>query len=83
MSRHGDHRHADINQTALGFLNRAVASDQPGSRSRLKSPDRLPLQMVAAMIGYFRDHAYTGKYGLNARAELDHGDIARRRNWRG
>jgi cell division protein FtsB len=27
--------------------------------------------MAAAIIGYFFVNAYTGKYGLNARAELD------------
>ena len=27
--------------------------------------------MAAALVGYFGVNAYTGKYGLNARAELD------------
>jgi len=27
--------------------------------------------MAAAMVGYFGVNAYTGKYGLNARQELD------------
>ena len=32
--------------------------------------------MAAAMIGYFGVNAYTGKYGLNARQELDQEIIA-------
>jgi cell division protein FtsB len=43
------------------------------SRSRLKSVlTGLALYTMAAMIvGYFGVNAYTGKYGLNARQELD------------
>jgi cell division protein FtsB len=43
------------------------------SRSRLKSVlTGLALYAMAAMIvGYFGVNAYTGKYGLNARQELD------------
>ena len=43
------------------------------SRSRLKSVlTGLALYaMAAAMVGYFGVNAYTGKYGLNARQELD------------
>ena len=43
------------------------------SRSRLRSfLTGLALYMVAAaLIGYFGVNAYTGKYGLNARQELD------------
>src|ERR1700761_8349309 len=43
------------------------------SRSRLKSVlTGLALYtMAAALIGYFGVNAYTGKYGLNARQELD------------
>jgi cell division protein FtsB len=32
--------------------------------------------MAAAMIGYFGINAYTGRYGLNARQELDQEIIA-------
>jgi cell division protein FtsB len=32
--------------------------------------------MAAAMIGYFGVNAYTGKYGLNARVELDQEIVA-------
>jgi cell division protein FtsB len=32
--------------------------------------------MAAAVIGYFGVNAYTGRYGLNARAELDQEIIA-------
>jgi cell division protein FtsB len=32
--------------------------------------------MAAAMVGYFGVNAYTGKYGLNARQELDSEIIA-------
>ena len=48
------------------------------SRSRLKSVlTGLALYaMAAAMIGYFGVNAYTGKYGLNARQELDQEIIA-------
>ena len=43
------------------------------TRSRLKSVlTGLALYAVAAaLIGYFGVNAYTGKYGLNARQELD------------
>jgi cell division protein FtsB len=43
------------------------------SRSRLKSflTGLALYTMAAAMIGYFGVNAYTGKYGLNARQELD------------
>ena len=43
------------------------------TRSRLKSVlTGLALYAVAAaLIGYFGVNAYTGKYGLNARLELD------------
>jgi cell division protein FtsB len=48
------------------------------SRSRLKSVlTGLALYAMAAMIvGYFGVNAYTGKYGLNARQELDQEIIA-------
>ena len=48
------------------------------SRSRLKSVlTGLALYtMAAALIGYFGVNAYTGKYGLNARQELDQEIIA-------
>src|SRR5690242_20036529 len=48
------------------------------SRSRLKSVlTGLALYTMAAMIvGYFGVNAYTGKYGLNARQELDQEVIA-------
>src|ERR1700758_5558669 len=48
------------------------------SRSRLKSfLTGLALYTVAAaLIGYFWVNAYTGKYGLNARQELDQETIA-------
>ena len=48
------------------------------SRSRLKSVlTGLALYTMAAMIvGYFGVDAYTGKYGLNARQELDQEIIA-------
>jgi cell division protein FtsB len=48
------------------------------SRSRLKSllTGLALYTMVAAMIGYFGVNAYTGKYGLNARQELDQAIIA-------
>ena len=48
------------------------------SRSRLKSLlTRLALYTIAAaMVGYFGVNAYTGKYGLNARQELDQEIIA-------
>src|ERR1700690_827673 len=49
-----------------------------GFRSRLKSVlTGLALYaMAAAMVGYFGVNAYTGKYGLNARQELDQEIIA-------
>ena len=48
------------------------------SRSRLKSVlTGLALYTMAAMIvGYFGVNAYTGKYGLNARQELEQEIIA-------
>jgi len=48
------------------------------SRNRLKSfVTGLALYtMAAGMIGYFGINAYTGKYGLNARQELDQEIIA-------
>ncbi len=48
------------------------------SRSRLRSfLTGLALYTVAAaLIGYFGVNAYTGKYGLNARQELDQEIIA-------
>src|ERR1700755_1027375 len=48
------------------------------SRSRLKSllTGLALYAMAAAMVGYFGVNAYTGKYGLNARQELDQEIIA-------
>jgi cell division protein FtsB len=48
------------------------------SRSRLKSvlTGLCLYMMAAAMVGYFGVNAYTGKYGLNARQELDSEIIA-------
>jgi cell division protein FtsB len=48
------------------------------SRARLKSfLTGLALYTIAAaMIGYFGVNAYTGKYGLNARQELDQDIVA-------
>ena len=48
------------------------------SRFRLKSilTGLALYTMAAAMIGYFGVNAYTGKYGLNARQELDQEIIA-------
>src|SRR3954452_733479 len=48
------------------------------SRSRLKSLlTGLALYTIgAAMAGYFGVNAYTGKYGLNARQELDQEIVA-------
>src|SRR5437764_2872845 len=48
------------------------------SRNRLKSllPGLALYTMAAAIVGYFGVNAYTGKYGLNARQELDHEIIA-------
>ena len=48
------------------------------SRSRLKSllTGFALYTMAAAMVGYFGVNAYTGKYGLNARQELDQEIIA-------
>jgi cell division protein FtsB len=43
------------------------------SRARLKSflTGVALYMMAAAIVGYFGVNAYTGKYGLNARQELD------------
>jgi cell division protein FtsB len=43
------------------------------SRNRLKSllTGLALYTMAAAIVGYFGVNAYTGKYGLNARQELD------------
>src|SRR3954471_12220262 len=48
------------------------------SRSRLKSllTGVALYTMAAGMVGYFGVNAYTGKYGLNARQELDQEIIA-------
>ena len=48
------------------------------SRARLKSflTGLALYAMAAALIGYFGVNAYTGKYGLNARQELDQEVIA-------
>src|SRR5260370_2845165 len=48
------------------------------SRSRLKSllTGLALYTMAAAMVGYFGVNAYTGKYGLNARQELDQEIVA-------
>src|SRR5271156_3933128 len=48
------------------------------SRSRLKSllTGLALYAMAAVIIGYFGVNAYTGKYGLNARQELDQEIIA-------
>ena len=48
------------------------------SRARLKSVlTGLALYaMAAAIVGYFGINAYTGKYGLNARQELDQEIVA-------
>ena len=48
------------------------------SRNRLKSVlTELALYTIAAaIVGYFGVNAYTGKYGLNARQELDQEIIA-------
>jgi cell division protein FtsB len=48
------------------------------SRSRLKSllTGLALYTMAAAMVGYFGVNAYTGKYGLNARGELDQEIVA-------
>ena len=48
------------------------------SRTRLKSllTGLALYTMAAAMVGYFGVNAYTGKYGLNARQELDQEIIA-------
>ena len=48
------------------------------SRARLKSflTGLALYAMAAALIGYFGVNAYTGKYGLNARQELDQEIIA-------
>src|ERR1700716_3054395 len=48
------------------------------TRARLKSllTGLALYTMAAAMVGYFGVNAYTGKYGLNARQELDQEIIA-------
>src|ERR1700688_3100690 len=48
------------------------------SRARLKSllTGLALYTMAALMVGYFGVNAYTGKYGLNARQELDQEIIA-------
>jgi cell division protein FtsB len=48
------------------------------SRARLKSflTGIALYMMAAAAIGYFGVNAYTGKYGLNARQELDQEIVA-------
>src|SRR5437763_14166033 len=48
------------------------------SRARLRSllTGLALYAMAAAMVGYFGVNAYTGKYGLNARQELDSEIIA-------
>src|SRR5256714_5607117 len=48
------------------------------SRARLKSflTGLALYTVVAALIGYFGVNAYTGKYGLNARQELDQEIVA-------
>ena len=48
------------------------------SRSRLKSflTGLALYAMAAALIGYFGVNAYTGRYGLNARQELDQEIVA-------
>ena len=48
------------------------------SRTRLKSllTGLVLYAVAAAMVGYFGVNAYTGKYGLNARQELDQEIIA-------
>jgi cell division protein FtsB len=48
------------------------------SRNRLKSllTGLALYSMAAAIVGYFGVNAYTGKYGLNARQELDQEIIA-------
>ena len=55
------------------------------SRARLKSllTGLALYTMAAAMVGYFGVNAYTGKYGLNARQELDSEIVALTLNWRG
>ena len=48
------------------------------SRNRLKSvlTGLVLYTIAAAIVGYFGVNAYTGKYGLNARQELDQEIIA-------
>jgi cell division protein FtsB len=48
------------------------------SRARLKSllTGVALYSIAAAMVGYFGVNAYTGKYGLNARQELDQEIVA-------
>ena len=52
--------------------------DSMVTRSRLKSilTGLALYTMAALMVGYFGVNAYTGKYGLNARQELDQEIIA-------
>ena len=70
-------RHDDVGQVALPYPTCPIL---PGmvSRARLKSVlTGLALYMMAAaIVGYFGVNAYTGKYGLNARQELDQEIIA-------
>ena len=40
------------------------------------STTNCPASKAAAIVGYFDVNAYTGKYGLNARQELDQEIIA-------
>src|SRR5689334_20447010 len=49
------------------------------TRARLKSilTGVALYAMAAAIVGYFGVNAYTGKYGLNARQELDQQIVAR------
>jgi cell division protein FtsB len=58
--------------TNLSHLPRMV------SRARLKSilTGLALYAMAAAIVGYFGVNAYTGKYGLNARQELDQEIVA-------
>src|SRR6476469_8826377 len=72
----------DVLAAALGTLSTPLTrpSHRRGmvSRFRLKSilTGLALYTMAAAMIGYFGVNAYTGKYGLNARQELDQEIIA-------
>jgi cell division protein FtsB len=67
-----DNPHLRIPLTRPSHLGRMV------SRARLKSilTGLALYTMAAAMVGYFGVNAYTGKYGLNARQELDQEIIA-------